>query len=126
MNQSLEVPAGVFIHGPPFFVVEAASPRSPRLRWLRKVNSEGFYMKRWSFSEDLQVYVDLSVGIHNNHVFCSRSFLGNAAPHTERRLWYLFNEYGATPRTLANYADTPAQYEDEVTAQVDSMLPHVL
>ena len=44
-NQSITQPAGVFIHGPPFFVIEAASPCRPRIQWLRKVNSEQFYVK---------------------------------------------------------------------------------
>ena len=61
-NQSLTRPAGVFIHGLPFYVVEAAPPCHPRLQWLRKVNSEYFYMKGWSFSEVLQAYLNLSHG----------------------------------------------------------------
>ena len=125
-NQSLEVPAGVFTHGPPFFVVEAASPRSPRLHWLRKVNYEPFYMKRWSFSEVLQAYVDLFHGRSQYSRLCSRSFLGNAAPHTESQLWYLYNEFGASPRALANYADKPEIYENEVETQVQSINPQTL
>ena len=81
-NQSLEVPAGVFIHGPPFFVVEAASPRSPRLQWLKKVNYEPFYMKRWTFSEVLQAYVDPSYRGSNAHPFTAVRSSG-AQPRTQ-------------------------------------------
>ena len=124
-NQNLEVPAAVLTNGPPFFIVQAASPRSKPHQWHRKVDTETFYMKRWTFSEVLQAYVDLSLGTHNTHIFRSRSFLGDGA-RTERQLWYLYNEYGAAPRALATYAGKSAFYKAEVTKQVDAIAPHVL
>lgn len=56
-NQDLFEPAPVFRKGKPFFVVEAASPRLPRLEWVKKVISRSFYMKTWDLSEILQAYV---------------------------------------------------------------------
>ena len=56
-NQDLVKPTGVFNTGGLFFVVQAAAPLLPRLQWLKAVNSQSFYMKRWTFSEILQAYV---------------------------------------------------------------------
>jgi hypothetical protein len=54
----LVVPTGVFNPAGTFFVVQAASPRAPSLKWSRKFAAKMFYMKRWTFSEVLQACVD--------------------------------------------------------------------
>jgi hypothetical protein len=58
---------------------------------------------------------------HNIHIFCSRSFLGDSAPYTESELWHLYNEFGASPRDLANYAPEPGNYKARVAEQVREM-----
>jgi hypothetical protein len=63
---------------------------------------------------------------HNAHIFRSRSFLGEPAPYTEGQLWYLYNEFGASPRDLANYALDPRSYETQVVEQVRSLNPRAL
>ena len=42
----------------PFFIVQAASPRSDYNDWHNKLGPRYFYMKPWSFLELVQVYVD--------------------------------------------------------------------
>jgi len=59
-NVVLIQPAGAFMSGRPFFVVEAASPRYDRFQWMKKVYGERFYMKPWSFPEVCQAYVHFS------------------------------------------------------------------
>ena len=54
------------------------------------------------------------MNIRDTDIFRSRSFLGESAPHSECQLWYLFNEYGASPRALVDHAREPAEYEAEV------------
>lgn len=122
-NQNLMQPAGLFNTGAPFFVVESASSRPPRLRWLSKVKAITFHMKRWTFSEVLQAFVDLSHVCHNAHAFYSRSFLGDTAPYAEHQLWHLFDTYGASPRALATYARRPELYESAIARQVRAMDP---
>ena len=78
-------------------------------------------MKRWSISEVLQAYVDLPYCFHNTHVLCSRSFLGDSAPYTERQLWHLHEVYGASTRALARHARNPTNYERAVAEQVRSL-----
>jgi hypothetical protein len=51
-------PPGIFNLTSTFFVVEAAPPRAPRLECSRKYGTKIFFMKRWTFSEVLQAYVD--------------------------------------------------------------------
>ena len=63
---------------------------------------------------------------HNTHLFRSRSFLGDPAPYTEGQLWYLYNEFGASPRDLAHYALTPDVYKAQVVEQVATMNPKAL
>jgi len=58
-NSNLLEPAKLFKYSPPFFIVDSVSPRSGHLEWLKKLSHEYFYMKSWSDSEVLQVYVDL-------------------------------------------------------------------
>jgi len=55
-NNILDKPAPVFRWGDPFFVVNAASPRQPHLEWTKKINSQRFYMKPWTFSEVLEAH----------------------------------------------------------------------
>jgi hypothetical protein len=57
-NGSLVQPAAMFCPIPTFFVVEAAPPHAPHIQWFKKVAAETFHMKRWSFSEVLQAYVN--------------------------------------------------------------------
>jgi len=56
-SQTVVKPAPLFQYGSPFLVVEAAPPFQPRLEWTKKVISQYFYMKLWTFSEVLQAYV---------------------------------------------------------------------
>lgn len=60
-NEDLARPTGIFNTGR-LFVVQAASPRPERVRWLEQVDSQYFYMKGWSLSEVLQAYVGLPHG----------------------------------------------------------------
>jgi hypothetical protein len=55
-------PTGAFDFHIPFFVVEAASPRAPRIEWLREFKVKQYTMNRWTFSEVLQACVDLPHG----------------------------------------------------------------
>ena len=64
--------------------------------------------------------------VYDAHISCSCSFLRNSAPHTERQLLYLWNEYGASPRALTYYARDLAIYEADVADQVWSMYPRAL
>ena len=60
-DQSLEAPepAGLLTStASPFFIVQAAFPRSAYDDWHKKLGPEIFYMKPWCFSELIQVYVD--------------------------------------------------------------------
>ena len=59
-NPDLLEPFSIFRYSSPFFVVDAASPRSEHLQWLKKVSHDYFYMRVWSDSEVLQVYADLA------------------------------------------------------------------
>jgi len=58
-NPQLPEPAGIFKYSSPFFVVDAVSPGSDHLEWLKKNGHEYFYMGPWSISEILQAYVDM-------------------------------------------------------------------
>ena len=52
-------PAGLLTStSSPFFIVQAASPRSGYNDWHNKLCPEIFYMKPWRFSELILVYVD--------------------------------------------------------------------
>ena len=64
--------------------------------------------------------------IHDTHVLCSRSFLGNPAPYDERQLWDFFWEYGGSPKALADHALDPDDYKDEVAKQVQALNPAVI
>ena len=57
-NNSVKVPAPIFLNHRPFFVVEALSPRPMRFEWTKKVDWEYFYMKTWTLSELLQASVN--------------------------------------------------------------------
>jgi hypothetical protein len=61
-NQDLAKPAETFNFRMPFFVVQAAAPRAPCIKWIRKVKVKQYTMNRWTFSEVLQAYVDLPHG----------------------------------------------------------------
>ena len=52
--------------------------------------------------------------------FHSRSFLGEI-PHTERQLWHLHTQFGASARTLAFYGDDPDNYEATVHETINQM-----
>ena len=61
-------PANIFIRSSPFFIVEAVSPRSDHLEWLKRNHYNKFHMKPWSASEVLQAYVDqASNGLQCSH-----------------------------------------------------------
>ena len=59
-NTRLKEPPGMFTDWSPCFVIQAASPHPDRVGWANKVCGSPFYMERWSFSEVLQAYADLS------------------------------------------------------------------
>ncbi|KAF9647700.1 hypothetical protein BDM02DRAFT_3129593 [Thelephora ganbajun] len=109
LNPDLQEPANLFKHPTPFFVVGAISPRSGDLTWLTTINHSNFYMKSWTVSEVLQ----------------ARPFLGTN-PHTECQLWYLRNEFGASPRNLDLYGDVPAEYEALVRQEIADISPEQL
>ena len=67
LDPRFQDPSGIFIHGPPFFVVNGVSPRSKQ-EWHKKVHRRRFFMKPWSISEMLQAYVGLAPGASQ----CSR------------------------------------------------------
>ena len=125
-NWDLLQPTGAFNTGRPFFVVEATSPYRQRLQWLSRVDSQYFYMKRWSFSEVLQAYADIPMGVRKTHIFCSRSFLGEAPPYTEQQLWHLHNVYGASIKVMATDARNPRSYEGCVAHQVRGLNPQAV
>jgi hypothetical protein len=79
-NESLLKPAIIFRHDSPFFMVNAVSPRSEHLDWLKKVNYEDFYMKTWSLSEIIQAHVDLS-STSSQRSRCSQSPVFQSRPH---------------------------------------------
>ena len=66
------------------------------------------------------------MGVHRAHIFCSRSFLGDSAPYTERQLWAFYSEYGGTPRALADYALDSTDYEIKLAKQIQAMNPTVM
>ena len=67
-NPHLPEPAPIFTYASPFFIVDAASPRTEHRGWLSKRGYEEFYMNTWSMSEIIQVYVDLiSGGSQSSH-----------------------------------------------------------
>jgi len=76
-NDDLIKPSSVFKDGP-FFVVLAAPPRPSCTDWARGRAFRFFYMKPWSFSEALQVYVNLPLRIHDTHI--------STAAHSSTRL----------------------------------------
>jgi len=59
-NPDLLEPFSIFKRSSLFFVVDAASPRSEHLKWLKKVSHDYFYMRLWSDSEVLQAYAALA------------------------------------------------------------------
>ena len=79
-SRALTQPAGVFGNGAPFFVIESASPRRSHLQWLQGADSQYFYMKRWSFPEVLQAYVDLPHGCSQQSRFLQPFVPGELAP----------------------------------------------
>jgi len=54
--------------------------------------------------------------------FCSRSFLGEET-HSERQLWYLFHQFGASTRALALYGAHPDRYEEQLRRYFDEINP---
>jgi len=77
-STNLLEPAKLFKHSSPFFIVDLVSPHSGHLEWLKKIPHGYFYMKPWSDSEVLQVYVDLvSAGSQHSH------YLQAPTPHFE-------------------------------------------
>ncbi|KAF9779874.1 hypothetical protein BJ322DRAFT_347597 [Thelephora terrestris] len=109
-NPKLPRPAGIFRCNSPFFIVNAVSPHSlhddsnhpNHSGWLSKLNSKTFYMEPWSFPEILQ----------------ARPFLGRGGL-TEEQLWYMYSEYGASPRTLVQYATRPQEYATRLNEEVN-------
>ena len=126
-NQFLSQPAPCFRAGNPFFVVEVAS-RQSRFEWANKVHHQHFYMRTWTFSEVLQVYVALPPEVHNAHDFCRSTFLGieHGGPYQESQLKHLYETYRAPPRALGKYAGILGLYENRVAQKVEEFLPHVL
>jgi hypothetical protein len=61
-NPGLLEPGKIFRHNKPFFVVDATSPFSDHVELFDKVPIRAFYMKPWSLSEIIQVYVDPAPG----------------------------------------------------------------
>ena len=61
-----------------------------------------------------------SLEVHNAHVFCSRPYLGKGT-YAERQLWYLHDEFGASPRALAEYAADPGTYETRLHKEIEKM-----
>jgi len=55
-NINLIKPAMVCMEKNPFLIVEAISPHSNHLEWIKKIASELFFMKLWSFSAVAQAY----------------------------------------------------------------------
>lgn len=104
-----EEPAGFFRRSPPFFIVNTVSPRSNQLEWLKKHPIEYFYMDRWSDSEVLQ----------------ARPLLTDK--FTERQIWHLHKEFGASLRDISHFADKPFEYENllriEVAKAIANRLP---
>ena len=54
------------------------------------------------------------------HIFRSRSFLG---AHTKRQLWYLYHEFGGSPRVLAAQANKPETYEKRILSEIQRIDP---
>jgi len=74
------------------------------------------------------MYVTPPSGVHNAQYFCSRPFLGlpYAGPHDKLKLQYLYDNYRATTRALANYSSNPEEFENHVITQVRQMNPGAL
>ena len=127
-NNRLIEPAPIFRMRGPFFVVEATSPRQPRIEWTKKVCSRRFYMKTWTFSEVIKAYVTPPLWVHKSHIFYSRPFTGlsSTGPYTSRQLWHLYHTYGASPRALSSDSREPDVYRDRVTGEVGRIRPDAL
>jgi len=118
----LPKPAPIFQDESPFFVVNAASPRSEYLDWLNKVGPRRFYMSPWSISEVLQAYVDLvSVGFKSAHVFCSRQFFSNNP--TERQLKKFYDDFSTSPGDLAEFSCHSDEYSVTLERTINKMEP---
>jgi len=61
----LPEPANIFKHPKTFFVVTATHYSDPD--WIERVDFREFFMKPWSFSEIIQVYVDPLLGASKTH-----------------------------------------------------------
>jgi len=57
---------------------------------------------------------------YKSHAFCSRLFIG-IRPFSEMQLVTLYNEYGASPLSLANYGADPEAYEATVKRKVNQV-----
>jgi len=121
-NELVTVPAAVF-RGQTFFVVAAVPFSLSRLEWTNRLAVRHFYMKTWAFSEVLQAYVETPLYATNTHISRSRPFL---SPGTERQLWFLCEEYGASPRVLAKFACNPLAYNELIVREVISLSPTAL
>jgi hypothetical protein len=102
-----------------FFVVEAVPFSRQHLQWMDGLATRRFIMSSWSFSEVLQVYVEMPPAYRSTYISCSRSFFGPRASHTEHQLWHLHHEYGAPPMALAIHAPFPCDYEEVVITQIN-------
>ena len=120
-NDHVKTPAMV-LRNDTFFVVEAVSFSMERLEWMNGSNTRHFFMETWSFSEVLQAYAEMPPICIGAHIFCSRPFLGlDGTTHTERQLWHLYHEYGASARSLTYCAHDPSFYETRAAAHVGSL-----
>ena len=57
--------------------------------------------------------------------FCSRPFLGDRIP-SERQLWHLFHQFGASTRALAEDAVVPDRYLGHLEEYIDEIQPNDL
>ena len=83
-SQLLSEPAPIFRASGPFFVVEAASRRSC-FEWAERVHHRYFYMKTWTFSEVLQVYVASCPKVYRSR-FLQPSVHGTLTGRPSRRI----------------------------------------
>jgi len=61
------------------------------------------------------------LGFYAAHILRSHSFLN---PHaTERQLWYLYHEFGASPRDLTQCVTRPNSYELKLTQKIQHLNP---
>jgi hypothetical protein len=60
---------------------------------------------------------------HRAHPFSSRPLIETVGSHTERKLWHLYNEFGASLRTLVFYTSRPDIYESNLEDEIKRIIP---